>query len=139
MKSIFIFFLGFTLSLGLTVSAQIFDNDISIIPDVIEETDLSKSSSSTITTIEPQKEVLVSDVELVDKQLDYYYNTGEYYTETSYKDKKVHTYTELCTGFYIIDTTDPTVVTYKGFGDLKDEFTYEQEIPISITSTSTNL
>jgi len=70
-------------------------------------------------------------VNLQTEQEQYYKDTGEYISDP---ENGVNTYTTLCKGYFVIDELGST-----GYGDLKDDFTYEYEKADIATSTDTKL
>jgi len=78
--------------------------------------------------------ILVNDaaaqfLSLQTEQEEYYKDTGEYISDPQ---NGVHTYTTLCKGYYY-DDGQGTVI---GYGDSKEQFTYEYE---KVLATSTDI
>lgn len=49
------------------------------------------------------------------------------------------TYETICSGYYIIDTSNKKKTVVIGYGDLKDKYTYEIQIPDIVASSSSSI
>lgn len=70
-------------------------------------------------------------------QAQYLKQHGEYFVDVTNPTFKINTYEKTCKGYFTVMET-PTTYVYTGYGDLKDEFTYEiQKDPIKSRIAST--
>jgi len=65
------------------------------------------------------------------EQDQYYKDTGEYISDP---ENGVNTYTTLCKGYFVVDEFGST-----GYGDLKEDYTYEYEKADIASTTDTKL
>jgi len=64
--------------------------------------------------------------------------SGTYFSDTTNKDYQIHTYEELCKGYYTIEYQKDGTITSIGYGDLAEKYTFDIQTDISTLSLSSS-